>query len=163
MMLDRSIHLRTSIKPGDVEAIISLHGTIYAEEYGFDTTFEDYVATPLRQFAYAHTTREKIWVVEQGDAIKGCIAVVKSDEVTAQLRWFLLHPQLRGKGIGTKLINDAILFTKKQGYTTIYHWTANLLVMANKLYKNLGFQLTEKKVHRIWGKDLIEQKYELIL
>jgi N-acetylglutamate synthase-like GNAT family acetyltransferase len=163
MTHDQSLHIRTIIKPGDVEAIISLHSTIYTKEYGFNTTFEDYVATPLRQFASSHTLREKIWVVEQEGSIKGCIAVVKSDQATAQLRWFLLHPQLRGKGIGTQLINDAILFAKKQGYATIYLWTANLLVIANKLYKNLGFQLTEEKAHRIWGRELIEQKYELVL
>ncbi|MBP1662689.1 MAG: N-acetyltransferase [Thermoplasmatales archaeon] len=163
MIINRSIHLRTSIKPGDVEAIISLHGTIYAQEYGFDTTFEHYVATPLRQFASSHTLREKLWVVEQGGSIKGCIAVIKSDEATAQLRWFLLHPQLRRKGIGKKLIHEAVLFVQQQGYVSVFLWTVNLLERANRLYRTMGFQLTEEKTHMLWGKELTEQKYELVL
>lgn len=158
----QSIRVRNSIKPGDVEEIISLHGIVYAQEYGFDKTFEQYVAEPLRKFAASHTAREKIWIVEQRDTIQGSLAVVKSDETKAQLRWFLVHPHLRRKGIGKKLIDEAIQFAKENGYASLFLWTVSILDVANKIYTTAGFQLTEEKAHTIWGKYLIEQRYERV-
>ena len=38
-----SITFRTGLKPGDLGYITHLHGRVYHEEYGFDTTFEPYV------------------------------------------------------------------------------------------------------------------------
>jgi N-acetylglutamate synthase-like GNAT family acetyltransferase len=161
MTQNQMIGIRNDIRPGDDEAIISLHGTVYAQEYGFDKTFEQYVATPLHLFVSSHTSREKIWIVEQGGSIKGCIAVVKSNERNAQVRWFLLHPQVRGKGIGTQLISEAVRFAQEQKYDSVFLWTVSLLERANRLYKAMGFQLTEEKTHMVWGKELTEQRYEL--
>jgi GNAT superfamily N-acetyltransferase len=156
-----SIHIRNNIKPGDIEKIISLHGILYAQEYGFDKTFEWYVAESLRTFAVSPTTREKIWIVEYRNRIQGSLAVVQSNDTTAQLRWFLIDPHLRGKGIGKKLINEAIQFTKENGYALLFLWTVSILDVANTIYTTAGFQLTDKKAHTIWGKYLIEQRYEL--
>jgi GNAT superfamily N-acetyltransferase len=44
-----------------------------------------------------------VWVVEQDGLFGGSIAVVETEEKTAQLRWFLLEPEYRGKGFGTVL------------------------------------------------------------
>src|SRR5215472_7259139 len=44
------VTVRTYLKPGDIGAIVSLHGILYAGEYGFDPTFEAYVAGPLAEF-----------------------------------------------------------------------------------------------------------------
>ena len=53
------IQIRNNIEPGDIEDIISLHGSLYAREYGFDETFEQYVAEPLHEFAMSHTHTRK--------------------------------------------------------------------------------------------------------
>ena len=46
-MLD--LVVRTTLRPGDVDAIVRLHGSVYSRELGFDSTFEEYVAQ-LRWF-----------------------------------------------------------------------------------------------------------------
>ena len=155
------IQIRNNIEPGNIEDIISLHGSLYASEYGFDKTFEQYVAEPLHEFAMSHTIREKIWIVEQRRIVQGCLAVVKSDETKAQLRWLLIHPDLRGNGIGKKLLDEAVQFTRENGNTSLFLWTVSILDAANKLYTRAGFHLTDEKAHTIWGKPLIEQRFEL--
>jgi N-acetylglutamate synthase-like GNAT family acetyltransferase len=106
----------------------------------------------------SHTVREKIWIVEQRHTVQGCLAVVKSGEAKAQLRWFLVHPDLRGKGIGKKLLDEAVQFTRENGYTSLFLWTVSILEAANKLYIRTGFRLTEEKNTYHMGKILDRTK-----
>jgi len=45
------ITIRHLLLPGDIGSIIQLHGDLYAREYGFDNTFEAYVAGPWRNLS----------------------------------------------------------------------------------------------------------------
>ena len=98
---DRTVTLRTALRPGDLGTVVHLHGTVYAAEYGFDHTFEAYVAGPLAEFAIAASARERLWIAERGGRIAGCVAIVSASPRTAQLLWFLVAPSARGGGIGT--------------------------------------------------------------
>ena len=158
-----SVTIRTGLKPGDLGYITYLHGKIYAEEYGFDTSFEPYVARPLSDFSLAKNQRQKIWIVEKEDEIVGCIAIVDSGENLAQLRWLLLTKENRGQGIGKILMQYAINFCREQGFDGVFLWTVDLLVEAAGLYKSHGFRVTEETRHRLWGLMLNEQRYDLKL
>ena len=158
-----AVTLRTELKPGDVGTIIYLHGTIYAHEYGFDPTFEAYVAAPLAQFVRADLARERVWIAEQDRRIVGCIAIVGVSPQVAQLRWFLVDPRARGMGLGKRLLNEAIAFCSACEYRSITLWTVSTLAAAIHLYLKAGFVKLEEKPGRQWGVDLIEEKYELAL
>jgi hypothetical protein len=54
--------IRNQIKPGDIGYIIYLHGILYAEEYGFDHTFETYIAKPLAEFVLSADGRKCLWI-----------------------------------------------------------------------------------------------------
>lgn len=157
------VTIRHTIQPGDLGYIIYLHGYLYAQEYSYDTTFESYVAIPLTKFMGDIKDREKLWIVEKDNRIVGSMAVVEHSKTMAQLRWFLLHPNVRGHGLGKRLIDDAIAFCRICGYSSIFLWTEDLLEPAAKLYRSYGFILTEEKRHKIWGAELTEQRYELKL
>jgi N-acetylglutamate synthase-like GNAT family acetyltransferase len=157
------LSIRHNIKPGDVGYIIHLHGYLYFQEYGYDSSFEVYVAGPLSEFASSKKAREQIWILEKDDKIVGSMAIVEHSMSEAQLRWLLLHPNIRGIGLGKKLMDDAIAFCKANGYSLIFLWTEDLLKPATKLYKSRGFTLTEEKTHELWGMELTEQRYELKL
>src|SRR5436853_7200258 len=101
-----SITLRHDLRPGDLEAVVSLDGTIYAGEYGFDATFEAYVAGPLSEFVRSHSDRDRLWIAEHGDRIVGCIAIVGTSAAEAQLRWYLVDPSARGLGLGKRLLHE---------------------------------------------------------
>ncbi len=158
-----SIQIRTGFKPGDLGYITYLHGKIYAEEYGFDTSFDPYVARPLSDFSLSENQRQRIWVVEQEDEIIGCTAIVDAGDNLAQLRWLLLTKEARGKGIGKKLVEHALDFSRRQGFEGVFLWTVDLLVEAAGLYKKNGFEITAEKRHTLWGLWLVEQRYDLKL
>src|SRR6266536_3541517 len=110
------ITLRTSLRPGDLGHLVTLHGTLYAREYGFDATFEAYVAGPLAEFVRSGSERERLWIAEQEGRLVGCIAIVAASPQTAQLRWFLVDPSVRGAGLGKRLLGEALAFSKECGY-----------------------------------------------
>ena len=86
------ISIRHNLKPGDLGAIVHLHGVIYAREYGFDPTFEAYVAGPLAEFVLHPHARNRLWIAERGPRLLGSIAIVAISDKEAQLRWFLVDP-----------------------------------------------------------------------
>jgi N-acetylglutamate synthase-like GNAT family acetyltransferase len=161
--LPPDIKIRNNLKPGDIGYLTYLHGTLYGEEYGWDHTFEGQVAVILGEFAKSHNERERIWIVEKDGTVAGSIAIVEASERNAQLRLFLLHPSLRGHGIGHILMDEAISFCKDNDYSQVFLWTAGALTVAAKLYRSTGFQLTEENTHEMWGAVVTEQRYDLNL
>jgi len=153
-----------SHRPGDIGYIIYRHGVIYAKEYQLDETFEAYVAKYMAEFIENYDRKkEKFWIVEHGTEIIGSIAIVKINDKNAQLRWLLVEPYMRNKGIGTKLMLEALNFCKNKGYQKVILSTFSDLIIARRLYEKNGFQLVESKSHSIWGQNLTEEQWELIL
>ncbi len=159
----QALRLRTKLEPGDIGRVIWLHGVIYAAEYGFDRTFEAYVAGPLAEFALSCTDRERIWLAEQDGRCVGSIAIVTLSPETALLRWFLVDPSVRGAGLGKSLLNGAVAFCRSAGYQSVALWTVSALKVATHLYRSAGFERVEEKHSRRWGVDVIEEKYVLAL
>jgi RimJ/RimL family protein N-acetyltransferase len=153
-----------SHRPGDIGYITYRHGEIYAMEYQLDETFEAYVAKYMAEFIENYNeNKEKLWIVEMGTEIIGSIAIVKIDDNTAQLRWLLVEPHVRNKGIGTKLLHEALTFCKNRGYQKVILGTFSDLINARRLYEKNGFGLVESKSQFIWGQNLTEEQWELIL
>jgi N-acetylglutamate synthase-like GNAT family acetyltransferase len=163
LILPPNIKVRQDLKPGDIGYLTYLHGSLYAQEYGWDYTFEAYVAGPLAEFAKSHNDRERIWIIEKDGKVAGSIAIVEASKAEAQLRWLLLHTDLRGYGIGKMLLEEAIGFCRDRGYRSVFLWTVSRLTSAAKLYGSSGFELTEENTHELWGAMLTEQRYDLIL
>jgi GNAT superfamily N-acetyltransferase len=158
--MNEEIRIRYDIRPGDIGTIIKMHGEYYAKNNGFDIGFEPYVAIPLSKFALRRDERERIWIVESGNDIEGCIAIVRYKNRTAQLRWYLLKDEIQGKGIGRDLMAKALEFAKKMGYSRMILWTVNEQAKAIKIYEKNGFKLTKEKGRLMWGKQIVEQCYE---
>jgi N-acetylglutamate synthase-like GNAT family acetyltransferase len=159
----RFVTIRHEFRAGDAGRLIELHGLLYSKEYGFDHTFEAYVAKPLAEFMLSQTPRERIWLVDSDGVLMGSVAIVKHSETEAQLRWFLLHPALRGRGLGNRLVEEAVAFCRESGYERVFLWTVGSLIAAAKVYQRTKFRLTEERTHLIWGCNLTEQRYDLDL
>lgn len=163
MNVDTAISLRTELRPGDVGAVVALHGIVYAKEYGFDATFEAYVAAPLAEYVLRGSPRERIWLAESAGHLVGCIAIVAETPTIAQLRWFVVAPKARGSGIGTRLLREALAFSRTSGYDRIVLWTVSALETAGRLYRGAGFRRSESVPGQRWGVSVVEEKYEMAL
>jgi len=148
--------------PTDINYLVDSHTQIYGDEYNFDTSFRDYIVETTQRFiTNFDAERENLWIMQHEGQSVGSIAIVKLDNTTAQLRWFLLEPQARGQGLGHQLINTAISFSKEKGYRTICLWTSHLLIAARHLYGQHGFVLAERTEQMRSGQLLIEERWEL--
>ena len=158
---DRTIRIRHELKPGDLGMVVHLHGVIYAREYGLDTSFEPYVAKPLVDCVLDGTGR--VWIAEDTDRIVGSIAMVDAGEGIGQLRWFLLVPEVRGSGLGRRLLEAALAYGRERGFLRIFLWTFADLEGARRLYERADFKVTETKTGLIWGAERTELRMEMEL
>ncbi|MFO8050818.1 MAG: GNAT family N-acetyltransferase [Thermoplasmatota archaeon] len=157
----KGLRTRYKLEPGDLESILDLHIEVYEREHGYNSGFGDYVKRTLDEFRREHTKREKVWIIEEGGDLVGCLAVVERSDNTAQLRWFLVHPFYRGKGLGTRMFKEAMEFIKDKEYKKAYLTTQNILEDAAGIYRDQGFELVwEGEEERTWGVPSREQRYE---
>ena len=157
------ISIRTELQPGDIGYVTYMHGALYHREYDYGLQFESYVAQGLCEFYEKYNPqRNRIWACEHKDRIIGFLLLMDRGKA-AQLRYFLIEPEYRGIGLGSKLLNLYMDFLSECGYKQSYLWTTHELTTAAALYKRLGYKLTEEKESNSFGKPLTEQRYDLIL
>src|SRR5215510_2954867 len=149
------------LRPGDLGMIVHLHGVVYAREYGLDTSFEPYVAKPLAECVLDGTGR--IWIAEDAGVVVDSIAMVDAGDRIGQLRWFLLVPEVRGSGLGRRLLDAALAYSRERGFSRIFLWTCADLTGARRLYERAGFKTVETKSGLIWGAERTELRMDLDL
>jgi DNA-binding MarR family transcriptional regulator/GNAT superfamily N-acetyltransferase len=155
-----AITLRTH-EPGDIGWIIARHGALYAEEYGWDITFEALVAKIAARFVERYDPRcERCWIAERDGERAGTVTVVRRSARVAQLRLLLVEPSARGLRIGARLVDEAIAFARAAGYRRMMLWTNAGLDAARAIYDARGFHLTAEERHRSFGHDLVGQTFE---
>ncbi|HET6917835.1 MAG TPA: GNAT family N-acetyltransferase [Jiangellaceae bacterium] len=151
-------------QPGDLGWVVMAHGELYADEFGWDTTFEALVARIVADYADARDPqRQAAWVAEVDGQRVGCVFCVAADDTTAQLRILLVDPLARGVGLGGRLVDECIDFARAAGYTRMKLWTNHPLVAARQVYLTRGFELVDEEAHHSFGVDLVGQVYELDL
>ena len=105
----------------------------------------------------------RLWIAEIDGEMIGSIGIVPNSNSEAQLRWFLVHPDHRGRGLGRELLNKALQFSRNRGFKSVFLFTVSDLKIAAHLYQWAGFRKTAEKTHQIWGKTIKEERYELSL
>jgi GNAT superfamily N-acetyltransferase len=158
------ITVRHGPRPGDLGRVTALHGELYAAEYGFDCRFEAYVAETLGEFGrLARPGRDRLWLAETGGRLIGSVGIVGREDGAAQLRWLLVAPEGRGRGLGRRLLGEALAFCREAGYRSVYLWTVGQLTTAARLYLEAGFRKTEALPPADWGAPVVEERYDLRL
>jgi len=158
--------IRRELRAGDLGAIVEHHGRAYAAEHGVDPRFEAHVAASVAHVGDRGFPREReaIWIVELGGAYAGGLGVTDEGEGVAMLRWVLLEPSLRGRGLGRRLITAAIDHAERAGFERICLETFSELRAAAHIYRSHGFEVVSADTAPRWGREAITyQRYELEL
>jgi GNAT superfamily N-acetyltransferase len=149
--------------PGAIGRLAELHGDYYHRRWGFGLFFEAKVATELAEFlSRFEQGRDGFWTLRCDGRVEGGIAIddLKAADAGAHLRWFIVSPELQGKGWGRRLLAEAVSFCDRQRYERIGLWTFAGLDAARGLYESFGFRLVSQDEGRQWGTPVIEQHFE---
>ena len=151
-------------RAGDMGWIVSRQGALYAEEYGWTTEYEalaaEIVAQVLKNF---DPTRERCWIAERNAARVGAVMIVKHSDTVAKLRLLHVEASARGLGIGKRLVDECIRFSRAAAYEKITLWTQANLIAARHLYRAAGFTCIAQEPHHRFGKNLVAETWELAL
>ena len=152
-------------RPGDLGWVVSRHGAIYAEEYGWDSTFEGLVAGVAKDFIEKFDPKwEACWMAEIDGRLVGSVCLVKKSATVAKLRLLIVDPSARGHRIGTRLVGECLQFARRAGYKKVTLWTNSILDAARHLYEQAGFvRVKTSPPERVFGKDLVFETWELTL
>ncbi len=162
--MSREVRFRPLGQPGDLGWVVMAHGKIYADEFGWDTSFEALVVRIVAHYAASpDAVREAAWIAEVDGRRAGCVFCVAKSAEIAQLRLLLVDPVARGLGLGRELVQQCVNFACDGGNARMVLWTQDCLVAAARIYLAAGFQLVDEHSHHSFGVDLVGQTYELEL
>jgi DNA-binding MarR family transcriptional regulator/GNAT superfamily N-acetyltransferase len=161
---ERAPFLLRSHRVGDIGWVISSQACAYAEEYGWDISYEALVAEICAQFIKNYdAAREHCWIADIGGEPVGSIFLVKGTDEVAKLRLLLVEKEARGLGLGRALVEQCVRGARERGYKSMTLWTQSILVAARSIYRQAGFRRVAEEKHHSFGVDLVGETWEMEL
>jgi DNA-binding MarR family transcriptional regulator/N-acetylglutamate synthase-like GNAT family acetyltransferase len=158
---EKSISLRDP-RPGDMGWVVQAHGRLYFEERGWGERFEALVAEICATFINNFDKeRERCWIAEMDGEPVGCVFAVQGSKRVAKLRLLLVDPKARGRGLGRRLVEECIAFSRAKGYRKLVLWTQSNLTAARAVYAKTGFRKVKEEKHASFGVKLSGEYWEL--
>jgi DNA-binding MarR family transcriptional regulator/GNAT superfamily N-acetyltransferase len=147
-------------RPGDMGWVVQRNAAVYAEEFGWDASYEALVARIVADYVDRRDPEaEAAWIAEVDGTPAGCVFCVRENATTARLRLLLVEPWARGLGIGSRLVDEVLRFARRAGYSGITLWTNDVLADARRIYQRAGFTLDDESRHHSFGQDLVSQNW----
>ncbi|RYE59988.1 MAG: MarR family transcriptional regulator, partial [Hyphomicrobiales bacterium] len=142
---------------GEIGWLIHRQAVLYHLEQGWNGEFETLITRIYAEYEAASGAPKNLWVAELDGEVAGSVFVLPSTEGevgTAQLRMLYVEPMFRGRGVGGRLVTEAVNFAKIAGYERLMLWTQDCLTAARSIYQKAGFVLAKEERHQSFGADL---------
>ena len=149
----------------DADAIVALHDLVYRAEYDRN---DEFVAAVGRKVAAARAAGwpelgGAVWLVERDGAVAGSLGLTHEGDRVGWVRWFVLAPEVRGHGLGRRLVAELIHTAQVQRIARLELETFSALTAAARIYRDAGFEVTWERERDDWGPTITYQHYELAL
>ncbi len=160
-----ALTVRRELRPGDAQAIVDLHERVYAREYGRNRAFLDAVAETVKDAIRRGWPEEAggAWLIDAEDTggLAGCMAWTREAAELGQVRWVVFAPELRGRGLGRRLLDELLRESRAAGMTRLELMTFSALRTAAHLYRSAGFEVVSAGERSDWGTPIVYQHYAL--
>jgi len=147
--------------PGDIGWMISMHGTLYAEQFKFDTRFERDIAYKVARFFEQRNDFNRILIAEIGRERAGSIAVSLMLEQTAFINFLVVLPEYRGHGVARRMVADTLEYARDHGLKRVRLETYSCLKAARELYRKFDFKRYQSiKNRQLYGQTFDQEFWE---
>jgi ribosomal protein S18 acetylase RimI-like enzyme len=151
--------------PGLIGTIASLFGRSIAASHGVDWTLDAMIAEQQCEFFRRFDGhRDRVWAAMDGNVPRGGLTIDgprrEAGRQSARLRFFILDEALRGRGLGRRMVAEAMHFCRQQQYERVYLTTLPGLDAALHLYYEQGFKLVSETSGAFHGSRYVEQTLE---
>ena len=139
---------------------------------GFGAEFEAQLASGLGELlSLVHKSADgEVWAAVSRGRIVGTVwmdgSMPNSEKGGGEggarrvlVRAFIVDGCVRGRGVGRRLITEAIRWADETAFEEVELWTFKGLDAARKLYDRCGFVLREEIVSAKWGAELMVQHF----
>lgn len=107
-------------------------------------------------------SQDGVWLLVDRGAVQGSIVIDGAGSANdAQLRWFIVSEDVRGRGWGDRLMSEAMRFCRTR-FARVHLHTFAGLDAARRLYERHEFVLTDEQPTTAWGPAVLEQRFERI-
>lgn len=159
------LQVRNRLREDDVEAVVALHRLVYQPEFGMNDVFIERVEEGIL------TARAAGWperagavrLVDSGERMTGCVALTDEGHGVGRIRWVVLSPELRGAGLGRRLIEELVEHSRAAGWHKLQLETFSALSAAARIYRDVGFRVISERRRDDWGPPIVYQHYEMAL
>ena len=156
----QGVQIVQGYQPGLLARTLQMFTEHDSRTYGFGPLFQYRCTNSLSDLIpRLKNTQNEVWTAVLEGKIVGTL-YVDGEELgsnIARLRVFVVDGDIRGCGIGRRLLAKAIAFTEEQRFDETRLRTFQGMDAARHLYESYGFTLKEETKGTKWGKSVVEQ------
>ncbi|KAH6685294.1 MarR family transcriptional regulator [Plectosphaerella plurivora] len=165
------VRVEPGYRPGFLARTLQMHMDYYSATLNWGLSFETSLARDFGDLIkrLEGNPDNQIWAALQEPAVPGgaerIVGTILLDAEdlgepgTAHIRGFIMDEDVRGMGVGKKLLGAVLEFVELRGFDKVVLFTMGRLAAAVYMYRKAGFELEGEKEENLWDQQVTVQKF----